>query len=66
MEGTIGLGIDCLSREPCVARPIPGESFFLDGNSNNGFLYQDVTVTGNAVPEPPICPLMVSAAVILI
>ena len=25
MEGASGLGSDCLSREPCLARPIPGE-----------------------------------------
>jgi hypothetical protein len=45
----------------------PASTFFLNGNLiDTGTSYQDVTVTGTAVPEPPTWWLTVSAAAILI
>jgi len=44
----------------------PASIFFLDGTATDGISYQDVTVTGTTVPEPPTWWLTVSAAAILI
>jgi hypothetical protein len=45
----------------------PASTFFLNGNLiDSGISYEDITVTGTPVPEPPTWWLTVGAAVILV